>query len=199
VTAIILAGGKSSRLGRDKALEKIGGKYLIERVIGSLSQLGDDIIVVTAAPNQLSDLNVEKVIDTYPRTGAKVGLCTGINASLSFYSLVVACDMPFLNIDLLRYLLDSASGFDAVIPRIGDKIEPLHAVYSKNCISVLEEHIRKGKLKISDLFNEINVRYVEAEEMERYDPQHLSLFNINSEADLKRAKAIIEKDSHDQR
>jgi molybdopterin-guanine dinucleotide biosynthesis protein A len=197
VTAIVLAGGKSSRLGRDKALEKIGGKYLIERVIDSLSQLGDDIIVVTAAPNQLSDLNVEKVIDTYPRTGAKVGLCTGINASLSFYSLVVACDMPFLNIDLLRYLLDSASGFDAVIPRIGDKIEPLHAVYSKNCIPILDEHISKGKLKISDLFNEVNVRYVEVGEIEKYDSQHLSLFNINSEADLKRAKAIIEKDSHD--
>ncbi|MFA5374492.1 MAG: molybdenum cofactor guanylyltransferase [Dehalococcoidia bacterium] len=197
MTAIVLAGGKSSRLGRDKALEKIGGRYLIERVIGSLSQLGDDIIVVTAAPNQLSDLNVEKVIDTYPRTGAKVGLCTGINASLSFYSLVVACDMPFLNIDLLRYLLDSASGFDAVIPRIGDKIEPLHAVYSKNCIPVLEEQIRKDKLKISDLFSEINVRYVEAAEIERYDQRHLSLFNINSEADLKRAKAIIEKESHD--
>jgi molybdopterin-guanine dinucleotide biosynthesis protein A len=197
VTAIVLAGGKSSRLGRDKALEKIGGVYLIKRVIDSLSQLGDDIIVVTAAPNQLSDLNVEKVIDTYPRTGAKVGLCTGLNASLSFYSLVVACDMPFLNIDLLRYLLDSASGFDAVIPRIGDNIEPLHAVYSKNCIPILEEQISKGKLKISDLFSEIKVRYVEAEEIERYDPQHLSLFNINSEADLKRAKTIIEKDSHD--
>ena len=197
MTAIILAGGKSSRLGRDKALEKIGGKYLVERVIDSLSQLGDDIIVVTAAPNQLSNLNVEKVLDTYPRTGAKVGLCTGINASLSFYSLVVACDMPFLNIDLLRYLLDSASGFDAVIPRIGDKIEPLHAVYSKNCIPILEEQISKGKLKISDLFNEINVRYVEPGEIERYDPRHLSLFNINSEADLKRAKTIIEKDSHD--
>jgi molybdenum cofactor guanylyltransferase len=197
VTAIVLAGGKSSRLGRDKALEKIGGKYLIERVIYSLSQLGEDIIVVTAAPNQLSGLKVEKVLDTYPRTGAKVGLCTGINASLSFYSLVVACDMPFLNIDLLRYLLDSASGFDAAIPRIGDKIEPLHAVYSKNCISVLEEQISKDKMKISDLFSEINVRYVEAAEIERYDPQHLSLFNINSEADLKRAKAIVEKNSHD--
>jgi molybdenum cofactor guanylyltransferase len=197
VTAIVLAGGKSSRLGRDKALEKIGGRYLIERVIHSLSQLGEDIIVVTAAPNQLSDLNVEKVIDTYPRTGAKVGLCTGINASLSFYSLVVACDMPFLNIDLLRYLLDSASGYDAAIPRIGDKIEPLHAVYSKNCIPILEEQISKDKLKISDLFDEINVRYVEVGEIERYDPQHLSLFNINSEADLKRAKTIIEKDSHD--
>jgi molybdenum cofactor guanylyltransferase len=197
VTAIVLAGGKSSRLGRDKALEKIGGKYLIERVIHSLSQLGEDIIVVTAAPNQLSDLNVEKVLDTYPRTGAKVGLCTGINASLSFYSLVVACDMPFLNIDLLRYLLDSASGYDAAIPRIGDKIEPLHAVYSKNCIPILEEQISKDKLKISDLFNEINVRYVEVGEIERYDPQHLSLFNINSEADLKRAKTIIEKGSHD--
>ena len=178
-------------------MEKIGGKYLIERVIDSLSQLGDDIIVVTAAPNQLSNLNVEKVLDTYPRTGAKVGLCTGINASLSFYSLVVACDMPFLNINLLRFLLDSTSGFDAVIPRIGDKIEPLHAVYSKNCIPILEEQIRKGKLKISDLFNEINVRYVEPGEIERYDPRHLSLFNINSEADLKRAKTIIEKDSHD--
>jgi molybdopterin-guanine dinucleotide biosynthesis protein A len=197
VTAIILAGGKSSRLGRDKALEKIGGKYLIERVIDSLSQLGDDIIVVTAAPNQLSDLNVEKVLDTYPRTGAKVGLCTGINAATSFYSLVVACDMPFLNIDLLHYLLDAVHGFDAVIPRIGDKIEPLHAVYSKNCIPILDEHISKGKLKISDLFKEINVRYVEVDEIERYDPQHLSLFNINSEADLKRAKTLIEKGSHD--
>lgn len=199
MTAIVLAGGKSSRLGRDKALEKIGGRYLIERVIDSLSQLGDDIIVVTAAPNQLSELHVEKVLDTYPRTGAKVGLCTGLNASLSFYSLAVACDMPFLNIDLLRHLIDSASGFDAVIPRIGDNIEPLHAVYSKNCIPVLEEHIRKGRMKISDLFDEINVRYVEADEIERYDPQRLSLFNINSEADLKRAKAIVEKGSHDQR
>jgi molybdopterin-guanine dinucleotide biosynthesis protein A len=197
VTAIILAGGKSSRLGRDKALERIGGQYLIERVIDSLSQLGDDIIVVTAAPDQLSDLNIEKVLDTYPRTGAKVGLYTGINASLSFHSLVVACDMPFLNINLLRFLLDSAQSFDAVIPRIGDKIEPLHAVYSKNCIPVLEEQISKGKLKISALFSEINVRYVGAEEIERYDPQHLSLFNINSEADIKRAKAIIEKDNHD--
>ena len=197
MTVIILAGGKSSRLGRDKALEKIGGQYLIERVIDSLSQLRDDIIIVTATPNQLSDLNVEKVLDTYPRTGAKVGLCTGINASLSFYSLVVACDLPLLNIDLLGYLLDSASGFDAVIPRIDDKIEPLHAVYSKNCIPILDEHISKGKLKISDLFNEINVRYVEVDEIERYDPQHLSLFNINSEANLKRAKAIIEKDRHD--
>jgi molybdenum cofactor guanylyltransferase len=197
VTAIVLAGGKSSRLGRDKALEKIGGKYLIERVIDSLAQFGDDIIVVTAAPCQLSNLNVEKVLDTYPRAGAKVGLCTGLNASLSFYSLVVACDMPFLNIDLLRYLLDSAPGFDAVIPRIGDKIEPLHAVYSKNCTPVLEEQINRGKLKISDLFSEINVRYVEVGEIERYDLQHLSLFNINSEADLKRAKAIIEKGSYD--
>ncbi len=178
-------------------MEKIGGKYLIKRVIDSLAQLGDDIIVVSTAPNQLPSLNIEKVLDTYPHTGAKVGLCTGINASLSFYTLVVACDMPFLNINLLRYLLDSAPGFDAVIPRIGDKIEPLHAVYSKNCIPALEEQISKGKLKISDLFNEINVRYVETEEIERYDPQHLSLFNINSEADLKRAKAIIEKGSHD--
>jgi molybdopterin-guanine dinucleotide biosynthesis protein A len=122
----VLAGGKSLRLGRDKALEKIGGKYLIERVIDSLR---DDIIVVTTAPNQLPGLSIEKVIDTYPHTGAKVGLCTGINAATSFYSLVVACDMLFLNIDLLR--LDVSPGFDAVIPRIGDKIEPLHAVYSR--------------------------------------------------------------------
>jgi len=197
VTAIVLAGGKSSRLGRDKALEILGGKTLIERVIGSLSQLGDEIIVVTASSDQLPDLNVGRVLDTYPRTGAKVGLCTGLNASSSFYSLVVACDMPFLNIDLLRHLIDSAQGFDAVIPRIGDKIEPLHAVYSKNCIPVMEEHIRKGKMKISDLFDEINVRYAESDEIERYDPQHLSLFNINSEADLKHAQAIFEKGSHD--
>lgn len=196
----MLAGGKSNRLGRNKALENFGDRSLIERVIDTLSLLGDDIIVVTAKQDQLPKLgdDIEYVLDSYPPlTGAKVGLYSGIKASTSFHSLAVACDMPFLNIDLLRYLIDISEGFNVVIPRIGDKIEPLHAVYSKNCLPILESQLGEGRLKISNLFDEVEVRYVDKEEIEWFDPQHLSFLNVNSEADLRKAKSIIEKVAHD--
>jgi molybdopterin-guanine dinucleotide biosynthesis protein A len=198
VTSIVLAGGRSLRFGRNKALAAFGNQSLIERVIGTLSRLGDDIVVVTAKPEQVPDLKVRKVLDSYPPlTGAKVGLYSGIKASKSFHSLVVACDMPFLNIDLLRYLIDISEGFDVVIPRIGDKVEPLHAVYSKNCLTVLESQLGEGRLKISDLFAEVKVKYVDREEIEKLDPKHLSFINVNSEADMRKAESIFEKAEHD--
>lgn len=190
----MLAGGKSLRLGRNKAIEEIGGERLIQRVIERLRLLGDDIIVVTSSTNQLPDLGLRRVVDIYPGKGALGGIYSGLKESASFHSLVVACDMPFLNVALLRYLIELSPGFDVVIPRVGRLVEPLHAVYSKNCLAPIQAMLKKNNLKIDGLFDRVKVRYVEEAEIERFDPQRLSFFNINSEADLEHARSLLEKE-----
>ena len=191
MTSIGLAGGKSLRLGRNKALEEISGRSLIERVMERLSLLGNDIIVVTSSNVQLPDLGVKIVTDSYPGKGNLVGIYSGLKEVLSHHALVVGCDMPLLNVALLRHLTELSTGFDVVIPRVGDELEPLHAVYSKNCLAPIEATLGEDKLKVSDFFPSVKVRYVESVEIDRFDPRHLSFFNINSEADLERAQALI--------
>jgi molybdopterin-guanine dinucleotide biosynthesis protein A len=98
--------------------------------------------------------------------------------------------MPFLNLALLRYLVQLSPGFDAVVPKIKGEIEPLHAIYSKNCLAPIKQQIEQGKLKVREFLNKVKVRYIEDEEIGRLDSQHLSFFNINTFADLDRAKTL---------
>jgi len=196
MTSIVLAGGKSLRFGRDKALEEIGGQSLIQRVIDRLAPLGTDIIVVVAHADQLflPDSKAKIVTDVYPAKGSLCGIYSGLKAAPSSHSLVVACDMPFLNIDLLRYLTELCPAFDTVIPRLEGQLEPLHAVYSKSCLVPMETLLHGDRLKIADFLPAVKVRYVDEAEVEKFDPQRLSFFNINSEADLERAKTVLEKE-----
>ena len=203
INCIALAGGKGLRLGRDKILETIGNKSLLERVVFTLSFFGSDIIIVTATKQSLPlfiDYPKLRVIsDTYPDKGPLGGVYTGLAASASFYNLVVACDMPFLNRALLRYMTKLSPSFDLVVPKLGNMVEPLHAVYSKNCLAPIEYLLKRDKLQVAQLLNVVRVRYVEAEEINKFDPEHLSFFNVNTEADLKRARELAKKGkmSHD--
>ena len=185
ISCIVLAGGKGLRLGRDKALEVVDNRNLLQRVLSQLSSFSNDIIIVTAKDKSLSQFTGNSgfriVADTYPGKGALVGMGTGLAASNSLYNLVVACDMPFLNQALLRYMIGLSAGFDLVVPRLGDLVEPLHAVYSKSCLAPIERLLKQGNLKVNALFDLVKVRYVETEEIDRFDPQHLSFFNINTE------------------
>ena len=103
--------------------------------------------------------------------------------------------MPFLNTALLRYMISRSTGFDVVIPRIDDDIEPLHAIYSRNCARLIEEQLRRDDLRIRGFFDSVKIRYIEKEEIERFDPEHLSFFNINTEADLEKARILAEKEA----
>ena len=195
MTAIVLAGGRSRRLGCNKALEQFGDRPLIQRVIDTIKHLDDDIVVVAASKGQLPQLDdrIRTAIDRYPISGALVGIFTGLKSARSQHCLTVACDMPFLKADLLRYMISVSEGYDAVIPRMENMIEPLHAVYSTDCIEPIQLQIDSGNLKISDLLSKIRVRYIDREEIERYDPQHLSFMNVNSENDLNKARGHMEK------
>lgn len=198
---IILAGGKSSRFGRDKISEKVGSRSLLQLVISVISFFNGDIIIVTTGrrsfPHLTGYTRLRIITDIYPGKGPLGGLYTGLVASNSFYNLVVASDMPFLNQALLRYMIQLAPGFDTVVPRLGDMIEPLHAVYSKSCTPFLEWLLKQGNLKADDILPLVKVRYVETQEIEMFDPKHLSIFNVNSESDLAEARELAKRDIND--
>ena len=195
VSGIILAGGASRRLEKNKALERIGGKAIIERVIDSLVPLTTEVLAVVAQPEQAAALrlppSLRVVSDRYPGGGSLGGIFTGLEASAEPWSLVVACDMPFLNRELLRHLMAQSSNVDAVVPCLGGQPEPLHALYSKACLAPMERMLRAGQLKIAPLFEAVRVRYVDEETIDRIDPRHLSFFNINTQADLEEARGYL--------
>jgi len=196
MNAIILAGGRGGRLGRDKTVEKVGGHTMLQRVTNCLTSICDEIIVVIAKDQPRPSLSVEAivVIDIYPGMGSLGGIYTGLTASSSLYNLVVACDMPFLNPSLLEYLMKVSPGFDVVIPRDREgRLEPLHALYSKNCIDPIDKQLQQGNLKIDGFLDQVNVRYVEERETSEFDPQRLSFFNINTPADLEKAEAMLKE------
>jgi molybdopterin-guanine dinucleotide biosynthesis protein A len=194
VTSIILTGGESSRLRRNKALELIGGRSLIQRVVERLVSISKQNLVV-GSPSQfsfLSGYDVEYKADLYPGKGPLGGIYTGLAASKSLYNLVVACDMPFLNIELLRHLMKFSPGFDAVVPKV-ERIQPLHAVYCKSCLDGIRTQLENNQLGVTQFLGTVNVRYVDQAECQRIDPQLLSFFNINSQADLARANMLAKE------
>ncbi len=195
ISCIILAGGKSIRFGHDKILEKINNTSLLDQVISQVEKISKDIIIVTAnerAFTQLADRkNIRIVNDIIPGMGSLGGIYTGLVESKTHYNLVVAADMPFLNGSLLRYMINVAEGYDFTLPHVNNWYEPLHAIYSKNCTGPAKAMFDQGKKVIVELFKYVKVRYVEAEEIDRFDPQHLSFFNINTPQDMERALKII--------
>jgi molybdopterin-guanine dinucleotide biosynthesis protein A len=197
MTSIVLAGGKGTRLGKDKLQETVGGQQLLQRVIDSLSPISERILVVTARGRrrpvfESGQTRVECVEDMYPGKGVLNGIYTGLSASDSEHSLIVAGDMPFLNIGLMQYLVDAAPGFDVVMPRLHDLIQPLHAVYSKGCLPLIRTQLQRDRLQIRTFLGEVRVRYVEAAEIDRYDHRHLSFFNVNTPEDLEEAREIAD-------
>ena len=192
--AIVLAGGKSLRLGYNKVLETLGSRSLLEHVISRIAPLGSGIIVVATEEQvipQFEDYpNLQVVTDIYPSKGPLGGIYTGLKTSSSDCNLVVAADMPFLNRSLLEYMLGLTDGFDLVAPRVEGQVEPLHAVYMRSCLTTIEKMMKEGVLGVHRLFPRVNVRYLEVEEIARFDPEQRSFFNINTEGDLQIARKI---------
>lgn len=192
VSVVILAGGQSRRLGRDKSLLELGGEPLVQRVVARLAPLSDDLIVVANDPHRYEslDLAVQFVVDEVRGMGSLMGIYSGLRAALHSRALVVACDMPFLSVALLQYMISLAGGHDVVIPRIDQLLEPLHAVYSKTCLPSMAGLLDRRERKIVSFFEAVRVRYVETDEIDRFDPEHLSFFNVNRPEDWKRVLRI---------
>lgn len=194
VSAVVLAGGMSRRLGRDKAVEPLAGEPLIARVLSRVAQVTDETVVVVNDAARAAELplgeGIVSAVDRYPGAGSLGGIFTGLEAARSDWALVVACDMPFLNVPLLRRILSLRAGRDAVVPVIEGRPEPTHAAYSTRCLPHIEQKLRANDLKISRFFEDVEVEYLPQHVIDEYDPDHLSFFNVNTEQDLQRARRI---------
>ena len=196
-SGIVLAGGRSRRLGRNKALESFGGQPLILRVIDRVSQVAEDIVVVVADQAQADALPLETqhrvVVDLHPGGGSLGGIFSGLSTARNQWAMAVACDMPFLNLDLVRRMLMLRDGADAVVPVLGGRPEPTHAIYSKVCLPFMEQLLLANDLKISLFFDKVRVAYLPEEEVLSLDPDCLSFFNVNNPDDLERALALADQ------
>jgi len=198
LTVIILAGGKSSRLGinKDKAQLRLAGKPLIDWVISkltSITNLTEDNIIIVGPPEKYPSYK-QVVPDLFPQRGPLAGIYSGLKASPTFYNLIVGCDMPFLETELLWYMWENIDSEDIIIPRYGkDYIEPLLAIYSKSCLEIMEKNLKGDILPVRLIFPYLKVKYIEDKEIIKFDPKHLSFFNINFKEDFIRAEELIRK------
>ena len=195
-SAIILAGGKNTRIGRNKAFIQLStGETILQNAINILRPIFPEIIIVTNRKEAYQNFNVSVVEDLIEGSGPLGGIFTGLCYSVSKHNFVVACDMPFIQPTLIKLLLVESGTYDVVIPELDGEMEPLFALYSKSCIPTMFEHLQKQNLKIREVLSKLQVKKIGTEKIDQLDPEHLSFFNINTEEDLRRAESLTIKKS----
>ncbi len=186
--AIILAGGQSRRMGRDKALLRLApdGPRLIEMILAAVAPLVGPIVISTNRPDDYRWLKLPMVADNFPGAGPLAGLEAGLSATQAAYNLLMACDMPFVKASLLGYLLGLTDQKDAAIVPLNrqDRPEPLCAVYHRDCLPAIRQHLNAGEFKMSGWWEGLAVRLIPITEWEKYDPDLVSFRNLNTPEDL---------------
>ena len=189
-TGVILAGGASRRMGREKAHLPWGNATLLDQVIETLRPCVDELIVVVKHVERFQFLNATVVQDLLPDAHALGGLYTGLALASSGRCFVCACDMPFLNPALIRFLIAQADSCDVVMPRGSDGLQPLHAVYAKSALPVIEAHLRQQQWDLKALVPMVRAKLVEPEVLAAYDPRGVSWLNLNTREAYTQANAI---------
>ena len=192
VTGVLLAGGKSIRMGRDKRFLSIGGQTLLERGLCAMCALFQRVCVVIAQDSVSPPAQVPIFRDVVPDCGSLGGLYTGLREASTSYIFVAACDMPFLNANLVKHMIGLKEEADIVVASWKTRLQPTHAIYSKRCMASFEDMIRRQEVKIQDIFQHpsLNVRFMTENEVRQIDPEGHSFININNPADLDAARLL---------
>ena len=197
-SGILLAGGRSRRMGGgNKALLPIGGRSIVERVSDVLREIFPRTIVVTDSPEDFEFLGFPMFGDLIPGCGSLGGLYTGLKLCDRDYGFLVACDMPFLNREVISYMLQRAQDYDVVIPKVSGLLEPLHAIYSRRCLPYIEELLVEEDLRILHLFQEVTTLEIPEDDLKVFDPRLLFIMNVNTPDDLRKAQELV-KDAGDE-
>ncbi len=193
VTGVLLAGGKSRRMGEDKRHLRVGEQTLLERGLAVLRSTFQDVLVVIAQDSPPLDVEAQAVRDLVPDCGSLGGLYTGLMQAATPYIFVVACDMPFLDPAVLVQFTSRRANADIVMAKLASRIHPMHALYSKRCLPVVERMIQARQLKIQEMVADrsLHVRYVTEDDLRIIDPSGRSFQNVNTPADLELARALL--------
>ena len=191
MTGVIQAGGKSTRMGgQPKALLELGGRRIIERVLDAIAPVVDDVLVVTNTPELYAFLGLPMVADVYPDHGSLGGIFSGLTAATGDAAFTVACDMPFLHRDVARLVVARAGEGDVVVPRVGQQMETMHAVYGKTCLGPIEARLTAGRLKIVGFFDSVRVVEIDEADVARHRAPDVVFMNVNTPEELARARAL---------
>lgn len=198
-TAVILCGGKSQRMGFDKSSIRVNNKYLIEIIGEKLEEIFNEVLLVANDVSKFNYLKYDVIKDELPNLGPVGAIYTSLKRSSSKYVFVVPCDMPFINLDYIRYMMSKAkaSNYEGVATCHANFIEPLYAFYSKETIPVFEEHIRSNKLRLHELIKYCNLYYVEEEKAREYSKNLDMFINLNYSSELSALKKLYSEDSED--
>lgn len=195
-SAVILAGGSSRRMGRNKALLDFGGESLIQRLHRTLQEAFEEVLISANDAETYEFLSAPVIQDSYEAGGSLAGIHAGLMHSRAESCFFAACDMPFVNIELVQYLAKFAGDFDLVVPLSTNGLEPLHAFYSRSCIPHIEKQLSQGNLKVIDFFQNIHMREVTVNEIRAFDPEELSYFNINTQEKYELALGKLNGQEH---
>ena len=187
MTGIVLAGGRNTRMGRNKATLPWQSSDFLHVILQKLTAVCQELIVVTNDPPPPDLPDVRFISDIIPRCGPLSGIHAGLVHSSSPYAFVTACDMPFVQADAVSWMLSQLQGGDVVVPGDDSFMEPLFACYAKTCIPVIEDLLRQDVRKTQALFRRVNCKFIPLDELRAFDPSLRLLQNINSPEDYQAA------------
>ncbi len=194
MTGLLLAGGKSRRMGRDKRFLELGGRTLLERSLTVLEGLFDEVMVSVAEPlPELKSLRARVVTDLIPDCATMGGLYSGLSRARHPRLFAAACDMPFLADAVIRRMADLGRDADVVMVCLANGLQPMHAIYSKACLPHLERMLHANNLRVQDLVSvsDLSVKILSEADIGEADPQLLSFLNVNQPADLEFARKLF--------
>lgn len=193
-TGVILAGGNNTRFpGRKKAFRKIGEEMILESIYQVFSSLFNEIILVVNEPQEFAGWDMTVVTDIFPCRCALSGLHTGLFYASNPYAYVTACDTPFINKDVVEYIIKQIDpGYDVIIPRTNAGLEPLAAAYSRECIPLIEENLLNDIFMIKKFFRRKKVKEIPESQLKKIDPELRFVFNINTKEDYEQAKSLAD-------
>lgn len=193
VTGVLLAGGKSRRMGEDKRYLVVGEQTLLDRGLAVLRSIFREVLVVIAQDSPPLDVEAHVVRDLLPECGSLGGLYTGLTQATTPYIFVSACDMPFLDPAVIAQFTSRRATADIVMAKLRGQLHPMHALYGKQCLPVVEQMIRAHQLKIQEIVSNasLRVRYVTEADLLTIDPSGRSFQNVNTPADLEVARSLL--------
>jgi molybdopterin-guanine dinucleotide biosynthesis protein A len=191
ITAVILAGGSSERYGQNKALLEIGGIRLIDLVAGQMKNIFKRVILVTNQKRDYEYLGIPMVEDLIKGLGPIGGIYTGLRNIADKAGFFIACDMPLINRQLVRYMVDIRDNHAAVVPTVGNEIEPLHAIYTQACLGPIRRLIDSKRYQVRRFYDHVSIRYVKEDEIRRFGSPRRAFLNINTINELAEIESLM--------
>lgn len=177
-------------MGTDKSFVRVLGRPLIEDILAQVDGLGAEQIIITNRPDDYGYLGLPLFSDVLPDKGALGGIYTALHSATQPHVFCFACDMPFVVRPLLEHFISLIAEGDVIIPRLGAESEPFRALYARACLAPIRAALEAGKMRVISFFPEVRVRFVDEAEIDRFDPTHLSFFNVNTPEDLEQARQL---------